>query len=436
MKFQLKEIQPNPFRRIEKYPIRKDKVEELKESINAVGFWEGVPVRINEKDKPELVFGHHRLAALKDLYSGTQEFNWNVVKYSDAQMIQAMARENATTYSTSVSIIMESIKSAIEAYTQGKVKPEEISMATGQGKRSDIILYAPHFAEVSGAPATSPYTEDSLAKFLGMSAPNGEPQEKFKAAFGALELIEQGYLKESQITDEIGTKYLFGLVQQLKKQRDEAERDKKHKEELARIAAHQAEEAKKRAEAAEQQRDAEEQKRKADRAKREAEQKQREAVEATRKAEESKRRIKEAGKRVVEEIKEDRKRTERGEVPRITSYKNVASKLDEETAKVARHAGKPKSQDDEEDLSEEEIKFLQDFTKKVADARRAQGTSQIRSLRVPEAVVRFAKEIVKEGRRTLAMKYHPDKSGGSNEDMAGVNAAEQWLTAIIIKEAA
>jgi ParB-like nuclease domain len=144
MKFQLKEIHPNPFRRIEKYPIRKDKVAELKESINAVGFWEGVPVRINEKGKPELVFGHHRLAALKELYSGTEEFNWNVVKYSDAQMIQAMARENSATYSTSVSIIMESIKSAVEAYAQGKIKSEEMPMDPSTNKQH--IIHAPSFA--------------------------------------------------------------------------------------------------------------------------------------------------------------------------------------------------------------------------------------------------------------------------------------------------
>jgi hypothetical protein len=52
-----------------------------------------------------------------------------------------------------------------------------------------------------------------------------------------------------------------------------------------------------------------------------------------------------------------------------------------------------------------------------------------------DAVLRAATEIIKEGRRTLAMKHHPDK-GGNAEDMAVVNQAEQWLKDLMRKEAA
>jgi len=66
------------------------------------------------------------------------------------------------------------------------------------------IRYAPSF--VSGtilrAGTEHAYTEQSLARFLGMTQGDGDPQEKFRAAFGALELIEQGYLKENQLDDE------------------------------------------------------------------------------------------------------------------------------------------------------------------------------------------------------------------------------------------
>lgn len=70
------------------------------------------------------------------------------------------------------------------------------------------IRYAPAYA-VSGQTAC-PYTEEALAKFLGMMTPDRQVQEKFRAALGALELIEQGYLKENQLDDErMGTKYLW-----------------------------------------------------------------------------------------------------------------------------------------------------------------------------------------------------------------------------------
>jgi hypothetical protein len=63
------------------------------------------------------------------------------------------------------------------------------------------IRYAPSFvAGVLVAGNEHPFTEDSLAKFLGMTS-KGQPQEKFSAALGALELIEQGYLKENQLDD-------------------------------------------------------------------------------------------------------------------------------------------------------------------------------------------------------------------------------------------
>ena len=67
MKYQLKDVRPNPFRRSEKYPILKEKVEELVESIQTTGFWENIVGR--EVDgKLQVAYGHHRLEALKKVY--------------------------------------------------------------------------------------------------------------------------------------------------------------------------------------------------------------------------------------------------------------------------------------------------------------------------------------------------------------------------------
>jgi protein gp37 len=52
---------------------------------------------------------------------------------------------------------------------------------------------------------------------------------------------------------------------------------------------------------------------------------------------------------------------------------------------------------------------------------------------ISEEVLQAAKEIIKEGRRALAVKHHPDK-GRDGEYMTVVNQAERWLQDLIRKE--
>jgi hypothetical protein len=54
---------------------------------------------------------------------------------------------------------------------------------------------APSFSSGVSAPAggAHPYTVETLAKFLGGMKHNGEVNNSFRAAFGAVELISEGY---------------------------------------------------------------------------------------------------------------------------------------------------------------------------------------------------------------------------------------------------
>ena len=61
---------------------------------------------------------------------------------------------------------------------------------------------------------------------------------------------------------------------------------------------------------------------------------------------------------------------------------------------------------------------------------RYEGLKQEHARREDEVVRNFAKLMVKEGRRALALKHHPDK-GGSRDDMIAINAAEQRLSSFI-----
>jgi len=47
-----------------------------------------------------------------------------------------------------------------------------------------------------------------------------------------------------------------------------------------------------------------------------------------------------------------------------------------------------------------------------------------------EVVRNFARQMIKEGHRALAIRYHPDK-GGKSEDMIAVNEAEQRLSRFV-----
>jgi hypothetical protein len=72
-----------------------------------------------------------------------------------------------------------------------------------QGQRSDAIRIAPSYIEtklLAGAQLPSgAYTVEALAKFLGEVGSDGRPHAGFRAMFGALELLSEGYLTEAQI---------------------------------------------------------------------------------------------------------------------------------------------------------------------------------------------------------------------------------------------
>jgi len=92
-KIAIKNILPNPYRGINKYPIDKEKVNELIESYQKTGMWIGIVGRPhNNNGKVEISFGHHRLEAAKKL--GYKEIDVDVRKIGDADMIKMMADEN------------------------------------------------------------------------------------------------------------------------------------------------------------------------------------------------------------------------------------------------------------------------------------------------------------------------------------------------------
>lgn len=375
--FQLKEILANPFRRTEKYPLLPSKIDDLVESIEATDFWENVVVRINEDGKPELAYGHHRLAALKQMFPGTKEFDWIVRPLTDGVMIQMMARENGESYKTDASVLRETILAAVEAHGAGKIAADEMPIDPSTNK--NVIRYAPGFGPVTaGVTGAHPYTVEVLAKFLGMVKTGSQTaRDSFVAAFGAVELISEGYLTEERIKG-LEIRRLGEVVSSVKLQRTaalkEATRLAKEAEEKKQEAIRKAEELKKQQEEAEEKRKAAAEAERLAAIERAKEKVKRDAEEAERKRQADIRKQKEDAERAVAEAK--RKEEEEKQRKIRVAQREEAEKQRVEAERVRKIAFEKAKKEEDERKAEKMRK----------DAEAAKGRAEQEAKRKEEAV--------------------------------------------------
>lgn len=111
MKVNVKNLQPNPFRRMDRYPIDREKIETLKISINETTFWDNILARPDGKNY-QVAYGHHRLIALNEL--DIKEVDIPVRKLDDSAMIRIMANENMDAWGSSPAVINETVLTAKE----------------------------------------------------------------------------------------------------------------------------------------------------------------------------------------------------------------------------------------------------------------------------------------------------------------------------------
>ncbi len=160
MEIRIEDIEPNPFRQIEHYPIDRNKVEALKNSINETDFWNNILVREHpEKEgKYQLAYGHHRLAALKEL-------NWEVINIQvhnidDDRMIKIMANENFEDWRSSPLITIETV-SAARLYIDSLFAQAESFDALHENMKG--LTDAEHFQQLKN----DGVGEKTILKFLG-----------------------------------------------------------------------------------------------------------------------------------------------------------------------------------------------------------------------------------------------------------------------------
>jgi len=122
MKVQIKDLEPNPYRDMENYPINSNKINHLIGSIKQTGFWDNVIAR-KSNGEIQIAYGHHRLEALKKVMKPTDEIEVPIKDLTDALMIQIMAKENDNDWQTCVAVTDETVRVARKFLNE---HPEEI----------------------------------------------------------------------------------------------------------------------------------------------------------------------------------------------------------------------------------------------------------------------------------------------------------------------
>lgn len=166
MKILVSKLKPNPFRRIDSYPVDKEKVEALKASIEETTFWDNILAR-PAKGGYEIAYGHHRLEALKELK--IKEIDIPIRDIDDAMMIRIMANENRDTYKANLSVMIETIKVARD-FLRKKI-------ANGWNKDDKSITIAFQTRDIFERAKSQGVGRDTIKNFLGGNWKEWEIQE-------------------------------------------------------------------------------------------------------------------------------------------------------------------------------------------------------------------------------------------------------------------
>ena len=204
-------------------PICRNRVEALRESFRATGFWENVTAR-EVNGKPEIAYGHHRMVALEEEYGKDHKIRLNMRDLDDDKMLKVLSRENRLEWSTTIQEEYKTVRRVIDAYAGDKIK---LSKPHPKTKKANI-RYAPSFVagDDDDARRSHPYTAKAVAKHIGQVEPSGRPKQVVLDALAALELMELGLLTEESL-EGLTTKQAQAVVQRTRSTRDTQESIKK-----------------------------------------------------------------------------------------------------------------------------------------------------------------------------------------------------------------
>jgi len=213
VKIRIDQIDANPFRHIDRYPIREDKIAALRESIATTGFWDNLVGR--EVDgRIQIAYGHHRREALLREYPADYEIGIVVRDFDDDAMLKIMARENMEEWGSSAAVEHETVRAVVEAYGAGLIALPAVEAANlAHVRNAPSFVAGGHFAPAQSAP----YTAQTVAEFLGWTEKGtGNASGKTHAALNALELVESGHLDEADFSG-LSTQQAGALVKETRR---------------------------------------------------------------------------------------------------------------------------------------------------------------------------------------------------------------------------
>jgi hypothetical protein len=246
VEFKISEVDANPFRHIDRYPVREDKIQALRESIRSTSFWDNIVARVVD-GRAQIAYGHHRLEALRREYNGDFKINLIVRELPDDMMLKIMANENMNEWGSSATVEHETIRAVVHAYAEGRIELAVPGAKTPQLRRAPSFVIGHVPADVGNIKA---YTAQTVADFLGWTESTGRPQRRVSDGLAALELIESGTLTEASFVD-LTSYQASAVVQQARKAKADSEARAKLEQQRAEKQAQAAEAARKSHEEAE-----------------------------------------------------------------------------------------------------------------------------------------------------------------------------------------
>jgi ParB-like nuclease domain len=177
MKVRVSDLKPNPFRHLDRLPLREDKIAALMRSIKDTSFWDNLLGRKNKDGDIEIAYGHHRIEALRRLK--IDEIDMNVRKLSNEDMAKIMAHENMDEWGHSSDFEVEVVRSIIDGFAAGLIELPKVRNGHAEGRAR--VLISPR-GEIK-------YTAATISDFLGWTTVHSGRREHYRAD-AALAIID------------------------------------------------------------------------------------------------------------------------------------------------------------------------------------------------------------------------------------------------------
>lgn len=207
MKIKLKNLQPNPFRDAENYPLIESKIKGLEETIQEVGFWGGIPVRKNGTGY-QIHFGHHRVQALKNLFGLEKAFDFVVENVDDETMHKRMVAENDEEWGATTKQIDENVRSTKIFLT------EHLEIAAKYTENPEHWLNTTLVRCRQNGSIEKEIGTRILTRYLQSAVKNSWSEKKVRQSLARLKMINEDGLNQEalELIESSHASHLFGKL--------------------------------------------------------------------------------------------------------------------------------------------------------------------------------------------------------------------------------